>query len=122
MTRFDVMMGKENNSAEEKSKFILELDENDDVLKCIKQGMLDNNIKEASVKAITGKLISGLINAKEGRTRVEDAELINAKGKFKFGGDELWGSMEVFTEGIKPIVGPLLQGKAAQGLTITFEY
>jgi hypothetical protein len=122
MTRFDVMMGKENNSAEEKSKFILELDENDDVLKCIKQGMLDNNIKEANVKAINGKMLNGLINAKEGRTRVEDAELINAKGKFKFGGDELWGSIEVFTEGIKPIVGPLLQGKAAQGLTITFEY
>ena len=122
MTRFDLMMGKENNHTEEKNKLILELDENDNILACIKQGMLDNNIKEASVKSIEGKLLSGLINAKEGRTRVEDAELINAKGKFKFGGDELWGNIEVFTEGIKPIIGPLLQGTATQGLTITFEY
>ena len=121
MTRFDVILGKENKT-EKKSKLTLILDENDSVLDCIKEGMLKNNVKEAEVVKINGKIIEGRILGQEGNVIVQDAELINAKGKLKFGGDELWGKLNVFTEGKKPISGELLNGKAQEGLKIELEF
>jgi high-affinity K+ transport system ATPase subunit B len=122
MTRFDIILGKENTGKEEKNKLKLELEEGEDVLACIKEGMDNNKVKEANVVGIDGKLLEGTISENEKNIIVEDAALISAKGKFKFGGDELWGKINVFTEGKKPVSGQLLKGKAKEGLTINLEY
>jgi predicted DNA-binding protein with PD1-like motif len=122
MTRFDIIMGKENIGKEEKSKLTLELEEGEDVLACIKEGMEENKIKEAKIVAVDGELIEGIIIENGEKKVVEDIALISAKGKFKFGGDELWGKIEVFTEGKKPLSGQLIKGKAKKGLIINLEY
>ena len=121
MTRFDIILGKENTS-KEKNKLTLVLEEGDDILRSIKQGMNENKIKEASVISVNGNLLEGIISTKSGQVTVEDTGLINAKGKFKFGGDELWGKLNIFTEGKKPIDGILLKGKAKENLEIILEF
>lgn len=121
MTRFDVILGKENTS-KEKNKLTLVLEEGDNVLKSIKEGMLENKLKEASVVSINGSLLEGIISTQNGQVKVEDIGLLNAKGKFKFGGDELWGKLNIFTEGKKPIDGVLLKGIAKENLELVLEF
>ncbi len=121
LTRFDVILGKENTS-KEKNKLTLVLEEGDNVLKSIKEGMLENKLKEASVVSINGSLLEGIISTQNGQVKVEDIGLLNAKGKFKFGGDELWGKLNIFTEGKKPIDGVLLKGIAKENLELVLEF
>ncbi|NMA44328.1 MAG: hypothetical protein GX950_00745 [Candidatus Diapherotrites archaeon] len=102
------------------------LDEGDDVMTCIKLGMQQNNIREAKVEDIEGFLLKGAINCMEGhkykRIEVENIELLRASGNFKFGGEDLWGNLNIFTAGRKPISGTLHKGIAKDGLTIKLKF
>ncbi len=122
MTRFDVMMGK-NKEKKEKNNLKLILDEDDDIIKSIEQGMKENNVKSAEITSINGSIKRGLINSiEEGKKEIEEIDLIKASGKFSFGGDDLWGKMNIFTGTKKPLSGQLLKGYAKQGLEISLEY
>ncbi|MDD3083919.1 MAG: DUF296 domain-containing protein [Candidatus ainarchaeum sp.] len=122
MTRFDVILGK-NVVKKEKNKLKLILEEDEDLLKSIEQGMKENNIKSAEVTSINGFLKKGLISSKEeGKKNISEIEIIKANGKFKFGGEDLWGKLEIFSGGKKPLSGQLLIGIATEGLEIIMEY
>jgi len=100
----------------------LELDEGDDVMTCIKLGMEQNKIREAKIEDVSGLLALATVNCMEGskykRIDIVNTEILRASGNFKFGGDDLWGSLNIFTSGRKPISGTLLKGKAKQGFTM----
>ena len=121
MTRFDIMMGK-NTGIEKKNKLRLILEEDDSVLQSIEQGMKENNLKEGVVIDATGFVKDAIISEDGNKLSFEEVELLKAKGKFKFGGDDLWGKLEVFTGGKKPIKGQLLRAKAKEDLEIVIEY
>lgn len=122
MTRFDIMMGK-TNEKKELIKLTLILEENDDILKSIEIGMKEHKIKSAEIIEIHGELLTGIINSlEEGKKEINEIELIKATGKFKFGGDDLWGKMNIFTGTKKPLSGQLLRGRAKEGLKIILEY
>ncbi|MBT4192436.1 MAG: hypothetical protein HOE11_03960 [Candidatus Diapherotrites archaeon] len=121
MTMFDEIMGTEK-TVKKMDVLKLILEEGDNVLKCIKEGMDAHKVRKASVKDINGKLLEGIIDVDGTRENVEEVGLVSAKGTFKFGGDELWGTLEVFTEGKKPLQGKLLRGIAMDNLTIELEF
>ncbi len=122
MTRFDVMMGK-NIVKKEKNKLKIVLEEGEEIIKSIEKGMRENNVKNAEIISITGFLKEGLIDSKEeGKKIINEIELIKANGKFKFGGDDLWGKMSVFTGTKKPLSGQLLKGMAKEGLELVLEF
>jgi len=84
--------------------------------------MRENNVKEANVDDIDGAAkeatITNMEKGKYNEFEVRETELIRASGIFKFGGDDLWGSLNVFTGGRKPISGKLTKGTAMDGLQI----
>ena len=121
MTRFDEILGTEK-TVKKPDVLKLILEEGDNVLKSIKEGMDENKVRSARVKSIDGRILEGIIEVDGKRENIEDAGLVSAKGTFKFGGDELWGTLEVFTEGKKPLQGKLLRGIAMDNLTITLEF
>ena len=121
MTRFDVMMGK-NTEVEKKNKLRLILEEDDPVLKSIEQGMKDNNLKEGVVIDATGFIKDAIISENGEKLSFDEVEILKAKGKFKFGGDDLWGNLEVFTGGKKPTKGQLLRANAKEDFEIVIEY
>ncbi|MDD3160100.1 MAG: DUF296 domain-containing protein [Candidatus ainarchaeum sp.] len=120
MTRFDKIMGNETEVNERKILKLV-LDDGEDIRKCIEQGMKDNNLKDANVVEIVGNLKNATIDSKEGRLEFENIEFVNAKGKFKIGGGDLWGAIEVFTSQKKPIAGKLLKATASQDVEIHLE-
>jgi predicted DNA-binding protein with PD1-like motif len=121
MTRFDDILGA-NKKLAQKKILRLVLEEDDDIISSIKQGMLENKVKEATVEDVTGILKEGKItnmeNGKYNEYEIRETEIIRASGIFKFGGGDLWGSMNVFTGGRKPISGKLVKGKAMENLEI----
>ncbi len=121
MTRFDVIMGK-SNPKEQKNKLILVLDEGDEVLASIEKGMRENNVKEAEIGSVSGVVDSGIVSGDNGKQEFSECEAISASGKFKFGGDDLWGKMNIFLGTKKPLNGQLLKGIAKQDFEITLEY
>jgi hypothetical protein len=121
MTRFDEILGTEK-TAKKPDKLRLILEEGDNILKSIKEGMDENKVREARVISFDGKILEGIIETSEGKQNIEETSLVSAKGLFKFGGDELWGSLQVFTEGKKPLQGKLLRGIAMDNLTIELEF
>ena len=123
MTRFDNILDKENVQKKSNKKILkLVLEEGDSIIKSIEQGMRENDIKEANVDDINGAAkeatITNMEKGKYNEFEVRETELIRASGIFKFGGDDLWGSLNVFTGGRKPISGKLTKGTAMDGLEI----
>lgn len=102
------------------------LDENDDIMTCIKTGLEQNKIREAKIDDVSGMLLSATINCMEGpkykRIDVKNIEILRASGNFKFGGEDMWGSLNVFTSGRKPVSGTLLKGKAKEGFTMKLSF
>lgn len=118
MTRFDKIRGIEKEE-EKQPKLKLILEEDDNILAAIEQGMRENEIKTARIDTINGKIKSGLINSKEeGKKEVSDIEVMNAAGTFKFGGEDLWGTLSVFLGGKKPLTGELIDAIAEANLEI----
>ncbi len=121
MTRFDVILGA-NSQKKEKNKLKLILDAGDNILESIKKGMLEHKVPRAEVVRISGGIEKGIIEADGQKQGVEEIGVLSAKGKFSVSGDDLWGSMEVFTSSKNPLKGKLLKGTAQDGLEIQLEY
>ena len=104
-------------------KLILEKD--DVLLDCIKQGMIENNITKCDVASVSGK-INGLVTCMDGHKfksiELKEQEILNASGHFKYGYGELYGKLNVFTSGRKPISGILVRGTALDGFEINLTF
>ncbi|MFA6268337.1 MAG: DUF296 domain-containing protein [archaeon] len=109
-----------------KKNLTLEFDEGDNVISGIKQGLAMNNIREAEVVDVEGNLTTATVNAMEGskfkKIDFSNMKILRASGNFKIGGDDLWGSLHVFTEGRKPISGTVVKATAAQGFKLIFSF
>ena len=122
MTRFDdvISPGKSKNTQKKILKIILE--EDDPIIRSIEQGMKQNKVKEASIEDISGSVkeatLTNMEKGKYNEFEIRETEIIRASGIFKFGGGDLWGSLNVFTGGRKPISGKLTKGTAMDGLEI----
>ena len=100
--------------------------ENGDVLMdCIKQGMIENNVTKCDVASVCGK-INGLVNCMQGHKfksiQIKEQEILKASGHFKYGYGELYGKLNVFTSGRKPISGILVRGTALDGFEINLTF
>ena len=122
MTRFDDIIDHGKVKRVEKKILKLVLEEGDSIIKSIEEGMKENKIMEANVEDINGSVqeatITNMEKGKYNEFEIRETELIRASGLFKFGGDDLWGSLNVFTGGRKPISGKLTKGTAMDGLEI----
>jgi len=102
------------------------LDEGDDILSCIKQGMEENNLELVNVEGIDGVMREGLINYFEKNSFkssvIKDKTLILASGSFKLNYGEVFGNMKIVTQDKPPMHGTLVRGKAGQDLTIKLAF
>jgi len=109
-----------------KKTLVLEFDEGDDVISCVKQGMEMNNIKECDVVDVDGPLAKATINTFEGnkfkKVEISNLKIMRSSGHFKLGGGDLWGSMNIFTEGRKPYSGTVVMAKAGQGFKLKLSF
>ena len=123
MTRFDdIITNKSGSKVPAKKILKLVLEEGDPIIKSIEQGMKENKVREANVEDIVGSLKEGTVtNMEKGKYNefeIRETEIIRASGIFKFGGDDMWGSLNVFIGGRRPISGKLTKGTAMEGLEI----
>ena len=123
MTRFDdIITNKTGAKVPAKKILKLVLEEGDPIIKSIEQGMKENKVREANVEDICGSLKEGTVtNMEKGKYNefeIRETEIIRASGIFKFGGEDLWGSLNVFIGGRRPISGKLTKGTAMEGLEI----
>ena len=108
----------------------LELEEGEDILPCIKQGMKEHAITNADVLGINGEILSGTVNYMLGsqykHKDITDAFPINASGHYELLGksrDELFGTMKiVLQEGMNQNTYTLASGKAKNGLKIKLKF
>ena len=109
-----------------KQVLTLEFDEGDNVLAGIKQALIDNRIRETDVVDVSGFLGTFSINTFEGnkfkRIDLSNQEILRASGHFKMGGEDLWGSFNIFTSGRKPFSGTVISAKASQGFTLKLSF
>jgi len=123
MTRFDdILTPKKSQTALGKKVLKLILEEDDPIIKSIEQGMKENKIKEANIEDICGSVkeatITNMEKGKYNEFEVRETEIMRASGIFKLSAGDLWGSLNVFTGGRKPISGKLTKGSAMDGLEI----
>ena len=99
--------------------------EGENLIECIKQGMIENKITKCDVIEVSGK-ISGLINYMDGHkyksSELKEQEILKASGHFKYGYGELWGKLNIFTSGRKPLSGTLVKGTALDGFEIKLSF
>ncbi|MDD2531784.1 MAG: hypothetical protein PHY04_01745 [Candidatus ainarchaeum sp.] len=109
-----------------KKLLTLEFDEGDDLMSCIKDGLSQNEVREADVVDVDGVLSTATVNAMEGskfkKIDFSNTKILRASGHFKLGGGDLWGALHVFTQGRKPISGTLVRGKASQGFKLKLSF
>lgn len=124
MTRFDNILDEGKVPVKSEKKVLkLILEEDDSIIRSIEEGMKAHNIREANIEDVNGSIKEGTItNMEKGKYNefeIRETQLLRASGIFKFGGDDLWGSLNVFTGGKRPISGKLTKGIAMDGLEIT---
>ncbi|MEM4662489.1 MAG: DUF296 domain-containing protein [Candidatus Diapherotrites archaeon] len=113
-----------------KKELILELSEGEDIFECIRLGMIQNNIKEAHVKAIEGKLSNASINYMSGSKYVFDElknlEVLKTYGKYELKGknqDQLYGNLHIVAKiAGKPVSATLTKARATEGLKIRLQF
>lgn len=123
MPAFDALLFNKKGS---KKTLTLILDENDDILGSIKQGMKEHNIQEGRIDDMQGVIREGVGSFMSGHNfrtiNFASQEIIRASGNYKLSFDELFGSMNVTTAGRKPVTATFVKGKAGQGLQITLGF
>lgn len=114
------------NKKAEKKYLTLQLSEGEDILGCLKQGLLDHKINECKVEDASGKIKSGVVNFFEGskfmKRDLKDDEVIRATGNFKLSFGDLWGSMHVFVGKKRPFSATFVNGKAAEGFELKLSF
>jgi predicted DNA-binding protein with PD1-like motif len=110
----------------EKKVLKLFFSEGDDVVSCVKQAMVDNNLRECRVVDVSGVLKEASISCFEGnkykKMDLKNKEIIGVSGVFRFGGGDLWGNMRILTAGAKSTNGTLISGKTAEGFTLGLSF
>ncbi|MCX6799256.1 MAG: DUF296 domain-containing protein [Candidatus Diapherotrites archaeon] len=110
----------------EKKILRLVLDDGDDILGSIKQGMGEHAIKECRVEDAGGEVKHAVINFMEGskykKMDLRNIQILRASGNFKLNFEDLWGTMHISTSGKKPITGTLVAGKAGQGFELKLSF
>ena len=110
----------------EKMHLNVVLEEDDSVLTSIQNAMIQNDIKEAVVVGVSGKLKTGVIQFMDRGSlkskEVKDTELIRAAGNIKISFKELFGRVNVSTKHHGVTAGALMKGTAKEGLTIKLEF
>jgi len=114
------------NKKGKRKTLTLILDENDDVLASIKQGLKQHGLKEARVDDMQGTVKEGVVSYMEGSQykakNLQNQKIIKASGNYKLSFDELFGSMHVTTAGKNPLTATFVKGKAAQDLQIKLSF
>lgn len=109
-----------------RKNLVLELDEDDDILGSIKQGMKSHKVKEASIAQIEGTIKIGKMAAVIGSNYkaipLNNTPVHGASGHFKLSFDELFGSLHVLAKTPKLESGTLQRGNASAGLKITLNF
>ncbi len=106
------------------------LDENDDILNCIKQVIKENNITEVDIINFEGEVINFSVNYFEkGSLKnvkyFEPHMITKGMGQFKYDyiKDSLFGRIRInYTHIGKNFDGILMSGKAKDGFKITLKY
>jgi len=101
----------------------LELSNGEGIFACIRQGMLENNIRKAEVTAIEGAIAHGTINYMAGcfykSREIKNAEVIRAHGKYELKGNakNLFGNLHIAIDiSGRPTTVTLVEGSASGGL------
>jgi len=113
-----------------KKELVLELSEGEDIFECIRNGMLQNGVTSADVKAIEGNLCKASINYMRGSRYVfdelENVKIEKASGKYELKGkkqDQLYGNLHVVVKiADKPVTATLVRGKASEGTKVHLEF
>ena len=109
-----------------KNNLILELEEGDSIMECIKKGMQEHGLNKVSVEAVDGVLKEGLINYFEGgyfkSSVLKNASLMLASGGFTLNYGELFGSMKIVTGDKPPMHGTFVRGIAKEGMKLTLSF
>jgi len=123
MTRFDSILGNDKEIVKSK-KLKLILDDEDEILDSISTGMLENNLIKVKLESIEGTLLEGKIL--EDRTgekiNVSNKGIISANGTFSLTNGDLWGTLSIFIDKVKPITGKLIKGTAKNGTEIVLSF
>ena len=109
-----------------KKNLVLILDEDDGVIECIKQGMLEHKLELVKVESIEGSIKEAVINFFEcGHFKsavIKNKVLLKVSGNFKLNYGELFGQMKIVTDERPPIHGTLVRAKANQDLKLTLSF
>lgn len=105
----------------------LTLEEDENILACIKQGMTEHNIPNIKIIGITGKIKTGIMSYLEGSKYIvfnfDNTEIMLAAGHYKLSFGDLFGSLRITVKENKvPVNGIFSKGKAAEGLEINIEF
>lgn len=123
MTRFDDILGKEKEIDKTKKLNII-LEEGDEIIDCISKGMMEQNLSKAKLDTINGTLLEGVIldDKLNQKINVENKEIISAGGTFSLTAGDLWGTLSIFLDKVKPITGKLIKGTAKEGTKIILSF
>jgi len=111
-------------------EMVIELDQNDDVLECIKQVMKENTISQANITSFEGKVSSLSVNYFENGSLknlkyFEPHDVVRGFGELKYDyiKDGIFGRVRiVFIHKGKSFDGILMSAKAISGFKICFTY
>lgn len=123
MTRFDDIIGKEEKVSKTK-KLKLILDEGDEILSSIAKGMNEHNLTKVKLDTIHGVLLKGTIldDQKNEKVEVIDKEIISAGGTFSLTAGDLWGTLSIFLDKIKPITGKVITATVKENTEIILSF
>lgn len=123
MTRFDEILGNKKEEIKRKNLKLI-LDEGDEILFSISRGMIENNLIKAKLENITGFLLSGVVLDDKTSEKIEvfDKEIISANAIFSLTNGDLWGTLNIFIDKVKPITGKLIKGTAKEGTQIVLSF
>jgi hypothetical protein len=123
MTRFDDILGNEKEEDNTRKLKII-LDEGDNIIDSISQAMMENELIKARLDTINGHLLQGtIIDDKTGqKVEVKDKEIISAGGTFSLTAGDLWGTLSIFLDKVKPITGKLVNGTAKEDTIMLFSF
>ena len=124
MPHIDSMIFKKKG-VKRSMKLILEEDEN--IMQCVKQGMQDHNVPEVKIIGMVGKIKTGVMSYLEGSSykvyNFDNKEVMLAGGHYKLSFGDLFGSLRITVKENKvPINGVFSKGNASEGLEIQMEF
>ena len=110
----------------EKKTMSVALDDNDPIHISLRKALEENNVREAKVIDVSGKLKEGTVQYMQGTNLknkdLRETELMHASGHLKVSFGELFGTIKVSTKSKPMYSGTLLGGKAGQGLTFKLSF